>query len=636
MNLKNLSIRGFKCFDEEVSIDFESNAPGLYFLTGKNLVDPNLGANGAGKSTTLDAIVWVLFEQTSRKLKAKNIKNWNGSQKVQVCLSFESHAGKDITVKRTWQPNSLKWAIDGGDFEDVKQAELEDAIGMNYDMYLSSVMIPQFSTMFFDERPSQQAQMFTDILQLDEWLTYSDAAKAAAASTKGLVNDAEHSVTNVEGQIIACNEMNYSDDIDKWDADQQVKIREAGTQIPILKESIKKQQNRITAFHQQDNEREAEQREYLEEIEAIQKEIKDIRSDISDSKKPINEKVEERAEIKAQIAALTKRESKINNLGAHCNACEQPIDESHVNKQLEELEFEISELIARKEAVDAEVEKLIAVRAEFEKELDDANEELDEFDRKSKKVANKLRESANTVSNIERDIKHVERDISRLTASKADLKAEINPFLSKARENEERIEMLEGQREAYERDATQLRKQLAEYTYWTKQFKEVRLFLISEALTQLEVEVNSNLARLGMHDWEITFDVESEKSDGTLKKGFSVFIKSPSNAEPVPWEAWSGGEAQRLRIAGITGLTNLILNRKGIECNCEFWDEPTNGISADGVKDLVATLKEHALSSGRQVWLVDHRSLSHGAFKKVVTVVKDKDGTTFETEEVDA
>ena len=166
--------------------------------------------------------------------------------------------------------------------------------------------------------------------------------------------------------------------------------------------------------------------------------------------------------------------------------------------------------------------------------------------------------------------------------------------------------------------------------FWVKGFKEVRLQEISEALTQLELEVNSGITQLGLPAWEVHFDSDMETARGTVKRGFTVKVLSPDNDTSVPWRAWSGGEAQRLRLGGNMGLSDLVRGRLGVSLALEVWDEPTQFLSPQGVTDLLDALKRRAEEHQRQIWVVDHRSLGYGAFDGVVTVVKDRSGSRFE------
>ena len=63
MYLKGVEIYGFKSFGERIKIDFEGGITSI------------VGPNGSGKSNILDAILWVLGEQSYKNIRAKESKD---------------------------------------------------------------------------------------------------------------------------------------------------------------------------------------------------------------------------------------------------------------------------------------------------------------------------------------------------------------------------------------------------------------------------------------------------------------------------------------------------------------------------------------------------------------------------------
>jgi energy-coupling factor transporter ATP-binding protein EcfA2 len=132
---------------------------------------------------------------------------------------------------------------------------------------------------------------------------------------------------------------------------------------------------------------------------------------------------------------------------------------------------------------------------------------------------------------------------------------------------------------------------------------------------------------LGWVGWSVVFAVERETKAGTVARGFNVLVSSPESQEPVPWTSWSGGEMQRLRLAGAMGFGNLVANRRG-KSSLEIWDEPTAHLSAGGIADLLQWFRIRAEAENKTIWLIDHRSLDSGEFAGVFVARKENGSST--------
>jgi DNA repair exonuclease SbcCD ATPase subunit len=233
------------------------------------------------------------------------------------------------------------------------------------------------------------------------------------------------------------------------------------------------------------------------------------------------------------------------------------------------------------------------------------------------------------ISNIDAKLVATDNRINELKLEAKAKQVEENPFAVMWQKQKSEILLRKTLLLKQRKELEELQAKYDATIYWVSGFKRVRLFVIEETLRQLEVEVNNSLTSLGLVDWSIEFDVERENKSGGVTKGFVVFIRCPSNPEPVRWESWSGGETQRLQLAGDFGLANLIMMQAGLTNTIEFYDEPSNHLSDEGVNDLAETLHQRALDDGKTIWLVDHRMPEFGDFKAKLEVVKTETGSTW-------
>ena len=236
------------------------------------------------------------------------------------------------------------------------------------------------------------------------------------------------------------------------------------------------------------------------------------------------------------------------------------------------------------------------------------------------------------IADFEGKLRRHERENPK--AKQGDLKATIdkeakreNPYSEFIEEKKLGLVALKKQLEVATAALAKLDEEHSAVSFWINGFKRVRLFIVEEAIQQLEIEVNNNLTSLGLLDWHIGFDVERENKSGGITKGFIVLITPPGAGEPVKFESYSGGESQRLRLAGDLGLANLIMERAGLINTVEFFDEPSCHLSQEGLLDLAETLTQRAESQSKRIFLVDHSIIDFSGFEGTICVSKDEDGS---------
>ena len=313
-------------------------------------------------------------------------------------------------------------------------------------------------------------------------------------------------------------------------------------------------------------------------------------------------------------------------LQGHCPVCAQPITASHVKIHAAKAEVSLTDTDERIKEISTKIgkktESLIKAKTALQRaalEVADYRRELNDND-----IAKTKAEAAVNAANAEYDRLQVEFDKT---------KDDTNPYTQLIKQKKEQLGKSKQKLVTLEDTKANLEAENEAASYWVKGFKRIRLFIIEQAFQTLEVEVNNALAALGMPDWSISFDVERENKSGGVTKGFTVLINSPRNAEPVKWESWSGGETQRLQLAGDLGLSNLIMSQAGLVSTIEFYDEPSTHLSKEGMLDLANMLHERAISDKKQIWIIDHAAITNfGEFKGIIHAEKTKDGSTIRME----
>lgn len=607
-DLLSVEIEGFKSFRNKVKFKFPKE-PGLYYLNGRNEYDPGLGANGCGKTTLIDAIEWCFYGSTARGLKAGDIISW-GLKKASVIVTVVVD-GQKYKVARTQGPNAI--LIDD---ETVEQSAVTDLLRMNQEAFNYSIMVPQFGQSFFDLSPTPKLALFSSILGLDRWLDKSKEAARLASEVEQTTHELENKKSSLEARIETHTEALKDLRVQeaKFNNDRKAKVRALKTEQSEINQRLNVEQKLEAIALRKVG-------EAKEDLEAARKSLakKEGRVDpLLVNKGDINGRIRT---LQTRVDGVFEAVAKLQKLGPSCRLCGQTISKNHIAAHERDAAAEKKRLMAdvgkatsELEEVDEKIREARRQAAKYKTAVEDAQDAYRIADSDYRQKAETVRETLRAVKVIEKALEALSSDSNPYTEVIAGHETEKRDREKKLKKV---LEELEGTAELH-----------AAVSFWIGGFKRIRLHVIEETLRTLELEVNNQLVGLGLAGWTIKFDIERENKSGSISKGFSVFIQSPKYDKPVRWEAWSGGEVQRLRLAGDLGLANLILDQAGHTNLIEFYDEPSEHLSTEGVEDMVETLYDRAHSQGKRIWLVDHTTIGFGQFSGVLTAVMAKDGST--------
>jgi len=170
----NLHLSGFLSYDQPVDLDF----------TGFELACIS-GANGAGKSSLLDAITWVLFGQARRR--DDTVIN-SHAQKAEVILDFE-YESNVYRVRRSKQHNKatvLEFTVRqaDGSFKPLTEhsvgkteERIVQVLHMDYDTFTNaSFFLQNRADQFAQQTPTERKRILGNILGLEKWEQMRQAA----------------------------------------------------------------------------------------------------------------------------------------------------------------------------------------------------------------------------------------------------------------------------------------------------------------------------------------------------------------------------------------------------------------------------------------------------------------------------
>lgn len=620
-----LRIKNFRSFKEEQKFYFPQE-PGLYFMQGVNEVEPALGGNGTGKTSIWEALTWCLFGVTAEGLKAGDVCNWSVSKDVMVALIFLGPGGAPMMVRRTWGP--ISWTLhacsddlqeDGEHVVDLAKDganELMALLGLELEPWLMSVLMAQGRPMFLDLKAEAQATLFSEVLGLERWVEYGRRMTERARETDEKLRRLERDQSRLQGELAAAEQVDFSKAHDDWEVERMRKLLLLDTDHKKGVASLKDLREALEV---------AEKRE-----EVAREAVRAAQGDPDDEKElrgfdEIIRGIEDHlTRHEVELEALATHTDKLKAAGK-CPTCGAELTEAHRREELAratQAYDQTRQLVARLE------ERLRKVRSKKgnvvgrvrlqEERLARAQEELGDCQR--------------VTSGARRSLDLQERELDRIEEEAERLEGEENPYAGMARQATRNASRLRNELAEARTALEALSERYSLQSYWASRgFKEIRLQEIAHALTELEIEVNSAVTALGLHDWELRFAVDKEGKGGGIQRGFNVAVKSPKHDRATPWRSWSGGERQRLRLAANMGLGDLIRSRVGSSIPLEVWDEPTNGLSPEGWRDLFESLAARARLEQRVIFITDHKAHDFGGFAGTATVIKRPSGSTVRT-----
>lgn len=597
----SITLNNFKSFRGEHTFPLD-RPPGLYYIAGRNKEKPRLDSNSVGKTSLWDALNWVLYGRTGRDNRPSNsVIPW-GMDKGMCSISLRFFRGDDeYKLTRTRRPNELKLqTYKPNTLSTVIDEEVVRLI-MPEETFRRTMVLGQFGQLFLDMAPEQQSRMFNDALSLDLWLKASKMAATEQDARESSARQAWGGVTALKGRLteLAENLTEQEQASENYAANQAKKVDDAKAGLATLRKELEK------SLFSADLPGLGRGKPGVA-MAGLMNALASAR-DAQDATRTAAEKV---ARINSQLR--TKLRDLDQNVAAYdkaikgnraCPECGQTAPITHLKDKLATAKAAYAETMAERDKLEKTIKKLGQAQTAAETKV----AELDRIARQAQSLAGRIEGQETRLAELADAENPHDQQIVILRERETDIKQQIDGLTEKAQ---------------------RLEKEAGECALWVDAFREIRLSLIDTTLDELEIATDRHVESLGLEGWSIKFQTERETKSGNVSAVFTTLLYPPdAGGEPIRWQSYSGGESQRWQMATAFGLSEVLLARSGVEPNILVLDEPTKGMSPNGVDDLLECLKQYAIENKRVVYFVDHHSLDKGMFNGMITVEKTKAGS---------
>lgn len=625
-------------------------------LSGLNLVEPRLGANAAGKSTLWEATFWCLEDYSIKGARTSDLLSW-GQDKTEVLTEWEI-SGDIHTIYRSGPPRRIE--ING---KPATQEDIDKLVGLTRKQLLHSVIFGQGEDLFPDIPISERGELLDSVLRLEVWERGSKAATDKCTTLQKSLNEKEIVLSKTEGELLGLQtDKEIQDQIDTWESEQQDKINEVKKELHDWNNKQSVETSKIylekDKWKKEQEQRTEEKAHQLEDIDcqlmaaegslhdigctetAGKNEIKALEESLKSHEATLKELTDSYANIEAKKIYTVTEPKEFWSKNNICPQCKQSITDKLKHTHISELEDKEKELDSSLKAIDKHIRAETITVDDLRKTLNTTRNIVSETSTQKVVLEKEVSSLKKQLAQIEREARALvdeknpyDEQERRLLAEKnpyekqlEKLKAEKNPFSDLLGKNKKVRDNLEKKKETQSEEIKQVKSTIIANEYWKHGFKRIRLYFIQQILGALEIEIQSALSSLGLDSWSVSLSTESETKIGSVKLGVQIQVKSPQATGP--WDSWSGGESQRLRLGIAMGFASLIQRASGVWFGWEVWDEPTQWLSDLGIEDLLQALQYRAESQSKSVWLIDHRALQFSGFKEIWMATKELSGSS--------
>ena len=423
MFLKAVEIFGFKSFGERVYIEFNRGLTSI------------VGPNGSGKSNILDAVLWVLGEQSYKNIRAK--------ESADIIFS----GGKD---KKAMSFAEVSLYIDNGDSflqiesEEVKITRKLYSSGENeYYINDSKARLKDIGNLFLDTGVGKSAYSVIGQGKVERIIGSSSKEikgiieeAAGIKKFQGQKNEAVKNLENVDGEL---------EKIDLVLREVGENRKKVEKQAEKAQEYLKLKDNRdslakgiyLCEYESKDKELEknsVDKENLVKETEGLQSEFKSIElrlEEIDKNKVELKTYIEESGnknqELKQEIGEKEKEKVRVSE---RCSSYKRDIiDREDRLKQgeikIEEKRKALSELEKEATTIAEKIETLSKENQEFEKEIKELEKEKEDFNTareiKKRKVMELEIERMKLINEIENSNRRVKGSSNKINSLKEEL-----------------------------------------------------------------------------------------------------------------------------------------------------------------------------------------------------------------------
>ena len=531
-----------------------------------------VGTNGAGKSTVLDALTFVLFNKPFRKINKSQLVNTTNEREAVVEISLVIN-NKDYIIRRGIKPNIFDIIQNGVELnkeadDRAMQRLLEESIlKLNYKSFTQIVILGSSAFVpFMQLSGTNRREVIEDLLDIRIFSAMNNLLREELREKRNQVKSLDLKKENINDKMSM--QKNFINELE-----------EQG------KNNIKNNDDKIKVLT-------IENDTHIEHNELIESNVSDItkeQEEVTGASKKLVKLNNLKGKITQKVATITK-EHKFFTDNTVCPTCTQSIEESFRLNKIDDVQTKAREL----QKGFKDLEDSIKTEQDRERHFTKLTKEIT-------KLNHDISQNNTRISLNQRQIRELEEEVQTITEQ----------LKNRNTEHEKLAEFKENLDNTTEELATKKEEIIYhDYAYSLLKDDGVKTKIIKKYLPFINQQVNRYLQKM---EFYINFKLDEE---------FNESVESPIH-EDFSYASFSEGEKMRIDLSLLFTWREVARVKNSVNTNLlimdEVFDSSLDGFGTDEFLKIIRFVIKDA-----NIFVISHKAELQDKFENVMRFDKVK------------
>ena len=549
--------------------------------TGNNWTEVNLkststtviiGTNGAGKSTILDALTFVLFNKPFRKINKSQLLNSMNEKDCSVEIDF-TIGSTDWFIRRGMKPNIFEIHRNGqmlnqsSSVNDQQKWLEQNVLKMNYKSFTQIVILGSSAFVpFMQLTGSIRREVIEDLLDIKIFSAMNNIIKDKIKNIRDDVKTLELKKESLNDKVEM--QKNFIEELENRS-----------------KKNISDKKGKIKSLT-------VEADTHIEHNQLIESNVNDLiekQEKVTGAGSKLKKLNNLKGKLSNKVSTITK-EHKFFTENTVCPTCTQTIEEEFRLNRIDDAQSKAKEL----QSGYKELEEAIKTEEEREHQFTNLSKEIT-------KLTHGISQNNTRISGCQKQVRELESEIQTITTQ----------LENRNSEHEKLNTFNENLRETY--DLLGDKKQKISYhafAYSLLKDGGVKSKIIKKYLPLINQQVNKYLR---MMDFYINFKLDEE---------FNETIQSPIH-EDFSYASFSEGEKMRIDLALLFTWREIARYKNSVNTNLLIMDEIfDSSLDGMGTEEFLKIIKY--VIKDANVFVISHKQALHDRFESMIQFEKVK------------